>query len=122
VLGNLNGGAPAAIAAKLASVAHGEKVVLTSERKEITVSPKILATYVGTYDMAPNFQFVVTLEGDHLVTQATGQPKIPIFPESDTTFFPKVVDAEIEFVKDNKAEVKEMILHQGGHDTRGVKK
>ena len=122
VLGNLNGGAPSAIAAKLASVAHGEKVVLPAERKEIALSPKILATYVGTYEMTPNFKFVVTLEGDQLITQVTGQPKVPIFSESETMFFPKVVDAEIEFVKDDKGEVTGMILHQAGHDTKGVKK
>lgn len=122
VLGNLNGGAPPAIAAKLASVAHGDKVVLASERKQITLSPKVLAAYVGTYELAPNFQFVVTLDGDHLVTQATGQQKVSIFPESETMFFPKVVDAEIEFIKNDKGDVTGMILHQGGRDTKGVKK
>lgn len=122
VLCNVNGGDPGAIAAKLASVAQGEKVVLASERKEVNVSPKILAAYVGTYELAPNFQFVITLEGDHLVSQATGQSKIPIFPESETMFFPKVVDAEIEFVKNDKGEVTHLILHQGGRDTKGVKK
>jgi CubicO group peptidase (beta-lactamase class C family) len=122
VLCNVNGGDPGAITAKLASVAHGEKVVLASERKEVNVSPNILAAYVGTYELEPNFQFVVMLEGDHLVTQATGQPKIPIFAESETMFFPKVVDAEIEFVKNDKGEATHMILHQGGRDTKGVKK
>lgn len=122
VLGNLNGGAPGAITAKLASVAHGEKVVLASERKEVKVSPNILATYVGTYELAPNFQMAITLEGDQLVSQATGQSKVPIFPESETMFFPKVVDAELEFVKNDKGEVTAMVLHEGGRDTKGVKK
>jgi len=122
VLGNLNGGAPSAIAAKLGSVAHGERVVLASERKEIIVAPKVLAAYVGTYEITANFQFIVTLDGDHLVTQATGQQKIPIFPESETMFFPKVIDAEIEFVKNHAGEVTGMILHQNGHDSKGVKK
>lgn len=43
VLANLNGQAPDAIANKLAAVAHGENVVLPSEKKEVTVSPAILA-------------------------------------------------------------------------------
>ena len=43
VLGNLNGSAPGEIAARMAAVVHGEKVVLPSERKEITVPAKILA-------------------------------------------------------------------------------
>ena len=122
VLCNVNGGDPGSIAAKLASVMHGEKVVLASERKEVNVSPKVLATYVGTYELEANFQFVITLEGDHLGSQATGQPKIPIFPESETMFFPKVVDAEIEFVKNDKGDVTGMILHQGARDMKGVKK
>jgi len=37
-------------------------------------------------------------------------------------FFPKVVDAEIEFVRNDKGEVTEMILHQGGRDAKGLKK
>ncbi len=122
VLGNLNGSAPGEIAARMAAVIHGEKVVLPTERKEITVPAKILAEYVGSYELAPDFILVVTLEGDRLMTQATGQGKIPIFAESETTFFPKVVDAEIEFFKNEKGQVTHLVLHQGGHDTKGVRK
>src|SRR5882724_484074 len=110
VLGNLNGGAPGEIAGKLASVAHGEKVVLPSERKEITVSPKILEAYVGTYELAPTFSIVITLEGNQLVSQATHQSKIPLFAESETKFFPKAFDAEMEFFKNDKGEVTHLIL------------
>ena len=56
-------------------------------KKEITVSPQILAKYVGTYELQPGFDLVITLEGDQLVTQATGQAKIPVFAESETKFF-----------------------------------
>ncbi len=122
VLGNLNGTAPGEIAERMAQVVHGEKVVLPAERKEIKVPKKILAEYVGSYELAPSFIFVVTLEGDQLVTQATGQPKVPIFAESQTLFFPKVVDAEIEFFKDEKGQVTHLVLHQGGHDIKGIKK
>ncbi len=54
--------------------------------------------------------------------QATNQPKFPIFAESPTEFFLKVVDAQIEFVKNDKGEVTQLILHQGGRDIKGVKK
>ena len=40
VLTNLNGQAPDQIATMLAAIAHGEKVQLPSERKEISVAPK----------------------------------------------------------------------------------
>jgi CubicO group peptidase (beta-lactamase class C family) len=122
VLANLNGGAPGDIASKLAAVAHGEKVVLALERKEITVSPSTLATYVGTYELTPDFSIVVTLEDGHLMTQATNQPKFPLFAESPTEFFLKVVDAQVEFFKNDAGQVTYLILHQGGRDTKGTKK
>jgi CubicO group peptidase (beta-lactamase class C family) len=122
VLGNLNGDAPGGIAHKLAAVAHGETVVLAGERKEITVAPAILANYAGTYQIAPDFALVMTLEGGQLMTQATGQPKFPLFAESETKFFLKVVDAEVEFVKNDKGEVTGLVLHQGGQDIKGAKK
>jgi CubicO group peptidase (beta-lactamase class C family) len=122
VLANLNGGVPETIANALAQVAHGEKVVLPSERKEITVSPAVLGAYVGTYQLTPDFAIVVTFEGGQLMEQATGQPKFPLFAESETKFFLKVVDAEVEFFKNEKGEVTHLILHQGGQDQKGTKK
>jgi CubicO group peptidase (beta-lactamase class C family) len=122
VLGNLNGGAPGEIAKKLATVAFGEKVVLPGERKEITVEPKILAQYAGTYEIAPTFQIVMSVEDGQLMTQATGQPKVQMFAESDSKFFLKVVDAEVDFVKNEKGEVTHLVLHQGGQDVKGVRK
>jgi len=96
--------------------------VLAGERKEITVAPAILANYVGTYQIAPDFALVMTLEGGQLMTQATGQPKFPLFAESETKFFLKVVDAEVDFVKNDKSEVTGLVLHQGGQDIKGAKK
>jgi hypothetical protein len=40
--------------------------VAVVERKEIAVSPKILALYTGTYELQPRFDLVITLEGDQL--------------------------------------------------------
>ncbi len=122
VLGNLNGGAPGDIAKKLAAVALGEKVVLPNERKEVAVPPKILAEYAGTYELSPTFQIVVTVEGDNLMVQATKQPKFPVFASSETRFFLKVVDAEVEFFRNEKGEVTHLVLHQGGMDQKAVKK
>jgi CubicO group peptidase (beta-lactamase class C family) len=121
VLANLNGGAPTDIEAKLASVARGEKVILTSERKEINVAKDILMRYVGTYALTPTIKNVITLEDGHLMTQLTNQPKFPLFAESETTFFLKVVDALVEFSKDDKGAFTILTIHQGGRDTKGLK-
>jgi CubicO group peptidase (beta-lactamase class C family) len=122
VLGNLNGPSPSEIASKLAAVAHGEKVVLIQERKEIAVPAQILAGYVGSYELGPGFVLGVTLEGDQLSTQITGQPKVPIFAESETMFFLKVVDEGIEFFKNEKGQVTHLVLHYDGRDTKALKK
>jgi CubicO group peptidase (beta-lactamase class C family) len=118
VLANLNGMAPSEIAPKLAALAHGEKVVLASERKEITVPEKILAEYVGTYELAPKINMMITVDGGQLISQVSGQGKVPLFAESEMMFFTKVVDAQIEFGKDDKGAVAYLVLHQGGRDMK----
>jgi CubicO group peptidase (beta-lactamase class C family) len=122
VLGNLNGGAPGDIAKKLAAIAFGEKVVLPSERKAVAVAAGILAEYAGTYEISPTFQIVIRLEGGRLMLQGTGQAKVQMFAESDSKFFLKVVDAVVDFVKNEKGEVTHLMLHQGGQDVKAVRK
>lgn len=92
------------------------------ERTAVKVDPAVLARYVGTYQLAPNFSVTFTVEGDQLMTQATDQPKFPVYPESQTKFFLKVVDAEVEFVTNDKGQVSYVILHQGGQDHKGIRK
>ncbi|WP_165419970.1 serine hydrolase [Edaphobacter modestus] len=86
------------------------------------VDRSMLERYVGTYMATPTFSVVYTLEGDQLFAQATGQKKFPIFPESESRFFMKVVDAEIEFHTDDKGSVDYLFLHQGGRDYKEMKK
>jgi CubicO group peptidase (beta-lactamase class C family) len=116
VLSNMNGPATPDLASKLGALTHGEKVVLLSERKEVAVDPKVLEGYVGNYELAPKFILTVTREGDRLMTQATGQGKVPIFAESEREFFAKLVDAQITFLTDAQGRASELILHQGGRD------
>jgi hypothetical protein len=121
-LGNIESGASAEIASSLAPIARGEKVILPSERQSVPVQPDTLTRYVGTYELSPKFSIVVTLEDNQLMAQATNQPKFAIFPESETKFFYKVVDAQIEFFKDDQGQITHLVLHQGGQDMNGVKK
>jgi hypothetical protein len=55
------------------------------------------------------------------MTQATGQQKFPVFPESQTRFFLKVVNAEIEFFTDDKGQVSYLILYQNGQGHKALK-
>jgi hypothetical protein len=56
----------------------------------------------------------ITVERGQLVSQLTGQGKVPLFARSDGKFFPKVVKAELEFVKSGDGKVAELVLHQYG--------
>src|SRR5580704_3399997 len=90
---------------------------ISQEHKEITVSPDILAGYVGVYALASGFNLTITLVNGQLISQATGQAQVPLFAESETMFFPKVVDAEIEFPKtDAKGTASQLTLHQNGQN------
>jgi CubicO group peptidase (beta-lactamase class C family) len=91
-------------------------------RDEVKVDRSVLAQYVGTYELTPRFSLTFTLEGDQLSVQSNPNDKMPVYAESETKVFPKAMNAEIEFVKDDKGQVTGLVLHQGGNDRRGVKK
>jgi CubicO group peptidase (beta-lactamase class C family) len=93
---------------------HSPLLPAPKEHKEITVDPKIFDGFVGQYQLAPNFILTVTREGDQLFTQATGQPKVQVFPESQRDFFLKVVDAQITFETDSSGHATSLTLHQNG--------
>ena len=121
VLANINGEAPTQMAAKLADVAHGVVVTLTSQRKEISLPVATLAKYVGTYEVAPGVNMMMRLVGDQLTTQLTGQGQIPVYAESETKFFLKVVDAQLTFARDESGKVTHVTLHQNGRDQKATK-
>lgn len=98
------------------------KTAAQSEQKDVQIDTNILKSYVGEYELAPGFTITITLDGDKLFAQATGQGKFQIFPESETKFYYKVVDAQITFVKDNSGKVTKLVLHQSGQDMNGPKK
>jgi CubicO group peptidase (beta-lactamase class C family) len=122
VLANLNGPTTDEMGRKLGALVHGDAVKLTSDRKEVPLSRDRLTRYVGTYELQPGINMTITLEGNQLMTQLGSQPKFPIFPESDTSFFLKVVDAQIDFVVDERATVTHLVLHQNGRDMKALRK
>ena len=116
VLANINGPTPGALATKLGAAVHGETLQTPGERKEITLPGEALAKYVGTYEFTPEVKLAIRLSGSQLMAQLTGQAQIPIFPESEAKFFLKIVDAQLDFVKDASGAVTGVVLHQNGLD------
>ncbi|MDQ3799146.1 MAG: serine hydrolase [Acidobacteriota bacterium] len=116
VLMNNDNAAASLIADDLTAILFGENYEVPKARREITLDPKIYDTYAGQYEIAPGFVLTVSREGNKLMAQATGQPSAELFPESETKFFLRIVDAQITFEKDASGRVTGLTLHQGGQN------
>jgi CubicO group peptidase (beta-lactamase class C family) len=114
VLSN-NGSVPVGdISAGLAALVFDKEAQWPAVRKEVAVPVSVLERYVGAYELMPNFIITMTVEDGHLMGQATGQPKSQLYAESETKFFLKVVDAQIEFSNDGTGAIPALRLLQGG--------
>ncbi len=84
---------------------------------EIPLDPARLDALVGDYALNPSFVISFTKENGKLMTQATGQPKFPVFPSGERTFFLKVVDAQFTFDAPSEGGVvMGGTLHQNGRN------
>jgi CubicO group peptidase (beta-lactamase class C family) len=94
------------------SILIGKKVDLPAPKKAIALDAAIIDGLVGNYEIVKGMNIIITREESHVYAQVTGQEKIEIFPESDTSFFYRIVDAEFTFIKDTNGQVVGLILHQ----------
>jgi CubicO group peptidase (beta-lactamase class C family) len=123
-----------------AYLAHGDKeLAITNYKKSLELNPqkagatrvlasltgtqqptnpdsKLYQSYVGEYELAPNFIISITVEDGKLMGAPTVQSKAELYPTSATEFFLKVVDAQVTFVKTEQGEVTQLILHQNGRN------
>ncbi|HRX77876.1 MAG TPA: serine hydrolase [Pirellulaceae bacterium] len=77
------------------------------------IDPKTFGAFVGRYDYGGPI-LIVTNEDNRLFAQLTGQEKLEIFPSSETKFFWKIVDAQVEFLRDKDNNVIAAQHTQGG--------
>ncbi|HEX6162287.1 MAG TPA: DUF3471 domain-containing protein, partial [Vicinamibacterales bacterium] len=87
-------------------------------RREIAVSAAVLKKYVGAYELGSSSAMTITLEGDQLVSQLGPQKPIPIFAQSETVFFAKTFDAQIEFAPDGSY----IVVTQGGREMKATRR
>ncbi len=83
------------------------------ESTAVEVPESVLDGVVGRYDYS-GAVMTVTREGKRMFAQLTGQPRLEIYPKSETEFFWKVVPAQVTFVKDSQGKVTKAIHEQGG--------
>ncbi|MGH9162516.1 MAG: serine hydrolase [Vicinamibacteraceae bacterium] len=118
VLSNLNTNATDAMSDELTKLAFGEHVTLQSERKEIPLARDVLARYAGVYQSDGGPTMAIALESAGLTARLGNQPKIRIYPESKTTFFPKEVAAQLVFSVDGVGKATGFVLRQAGRERR----
>ena len=93
-----------------------------SVRTIVKVSPNILQRYVGTYVLSPDFDLVITLNGDQLFAQPSHQRKYRLFSESPTKFFAKAVNVQTEFSPDKDGKVSRLAGYYNGRKFLAIKK
>jgi CubicO group peptidase (beta-lactamase class C family) len=91
-------------------------------RTSVRVDPAILATYTGVYQFTPTFSITVTMEDGQLMAQESRQRNMPLFAESQSRFFWKIVDGELEFIATDAGQITHLVLHRDGQDWRGKRK
>jgi D-alanyl-D-alanine carboxypeptidase len=84
-------------------------------RKAIALPEDHLDRMLGVYELEPGFQLTISREGARLFMQATGQGRAEAFAESETEFFFRVVDAQIEFTIGEDGQASVLTLFQGGN-------
>jgi len=89
--------------------------------KELIIEEKVLQSYVGTYELAPEFKITIYKEGVNLKAQATGQGEFDIYPKSENVFYLKVVEAQLTFNLNDDGQVISLTLLQGGQEMTGLK-
>jgi hypothetical protein len=73
---------------------------------------------LGRYDFEGQI-LVITKDGNHLFGQFDGEPKVELFPASETEFFWKAVYARIKFVKDARGNIVKAIFRINGETLYG---
>jgi CubicO group peptidase (beta-lactamase class C family) len=121
VLSNIESAPVNRISEDLIAILFGEKYELPREKKAISVESEILDTYVGEYEVTPEFHIYITKENGQLYAAAPGHTKAKMYAESETEFFLRIADVAFTFVKNEKGKVTQLILHMDGEDSPAKK-
>jgi serine-type D-Ala-D-Ala carboxypeptidase/endopeptidase len=89
--------------------------------QQIALDPATFPKYAGQYPITPKFVLTVTPRQGRLMVRATGQDEYEVYPESDTRFFYRVVDAQLTFELGPDGSAVALVLHQNGRDRRAIR-
>jgi len=85
----------------------------TATRQAVEIDEASLEQYVGEYDINDDARFTIRTRAGGLEAKLTGQSFFPVFPLGNDRFFYKVVDAELQFERNEDGVVDAVVLYQG---------
>jgi enterochelin esterase-like enzyme len=98
--------------------ARSKSVLLDPPRE---IDPKVLESYVGTYQVMQSITVKIRKNGNMLIAQVADQPPADLIPLNDTDFY--IIDGAVEvtFVKDASGKVTSLKGMQNGRPFTGKK-
>jgi hypothetical protein len=121
VLCNTASGEVDAIGESIMQLIAGVDVKPRTFPNDPEVDAKVVARLAGRYQLVPGFVLTVRADGKQLFVQATGQPEFRVFPNSETKWYYKVVDAKLTFDLAEDGSATSVTLHQNGRDMKATR-
>jgi hypothetical protein len=87
----------------------------------IRLSPQLLSSYAGVYELSGR-EFSVVANGDLLYVQGLNEPKLPLLVQSETHFMSTATPTGFEFVKDSQGAVTHVIVRGDAGEQRANRK
>jgi hypothetical protein len=84
----------------------------------ITLPADVIAEYVGTYIQPNGRLLTITKEDNAIRMSGDGVPTLVLYPETESKFFLKEFDAQLEFVKNEAGKVIKLVTYENGK--RGI--
>jgi len=96
-----------------------QKAVPPAMQVEAVVDPSVYDQYAGRYEI-DNMAFVLIISRDseRLMGKFSGQFRFQLFPESDSTFFLKIDEAQVKFRRDETGRVNRLFWCQSGQENQ----
>jgi hypothetical protein len=88
----------------------------------IRLSPQLLVTYAGVYELGAGREAIIAVTGDMLFVQGLGEPKLPLVAQSETQFMSTATPTGFEFVKDGQGNVTHLIVRGAAGDQRAARR
>ncbi|UFH55405.1 serine hydrolase [Spirosoma sp. KNUC1025] len=88
--------------------------VSATERQVYKFDPARFDQYAGSYELKSGLILAFKQEGNRYFVHPSGQGQSEIFPSSDSTFFSRIVDAQITFHRPASGKVNQITLSQNG--------